>query len=137
MMGRELCGLPVFSLAEDRYLGRVADFYIHSDDMRLTGISLGKVRAGRRLRWFSAGSICRIYRDGVIVLSSSHGRTPRFIGENNVSYHEFTAASSIFLPEGEVVSDLIFDESFTVAGYEISGGLWKDLSEGRRAVPRR
>ena len=60
----------------------------------------------------------------------------RFIGEDAVSYLDFTRDTAVFLREGEVVSDLIFDDRFAIDGYEISGGLWNDLVRGRTYRPR-
>ena len=58
------------------------------------------------------------------------------MGENTVSYLDFSKDHSIFLREGEVVSDLIFGDEFHIDGYEISGGLWNDLVRGRTFRPR-
>lgn len=136
MMGRDLCGLPVFSWREGNYIGRVADFFINGKTKTLFGISLGKTFPRKRYRYVDAGRICRIYKDGVIITSSEHIESLRFIGEDAVSYLDFTRDTAVFLREGEVVSDLIFDDRFAIDGYEISGGLWNDLVRGRTYRPR-
>ena len=123
MLGRDLCGLPVFSWQEGNYIGRVADFFINGKTKKLFGISLGKTFPRKRHRYVDACHIFRIYKDGVIVSSA-------------VSYLDFTKDPAVFLREGEIVSDLIFDDRFCIDGYEISGGLWNDLVRGRCYRPR-
>lgn len=135
MMGRDVCGLPVFSWAEGCYLGRVSDFFIHTETKSFLGISLGKKFPGK-MRFVAKGSIRRIYRDGVIISSAAAVRSVRSLGENSISYLDFSRDISIFLREGETVSDLIFGEGFDIDGYEISGGLWNDLVRGRTFRPR-
>lgn len=135
MMGRDVCGLPVFSWAEGCYLGRVSDFFIHIETKSFLGISLGKKFPGK-MRFISRGHIHRIYKDGVIVSSSAAIRFVRSLGESSMSYLDFSKDTSIFLREGETVSDLIFGEAFDIDGYEISGGLWNDLVRGRTFRPR-
>lgn len=136
MMGRDVCGLPVFSWEEGRYLGRVADFYFHGDTKEFLGISLGKKFTGK-IAFIGKKNILRIYKDGVIISAQEAVRDLRIIGEDAVSYLAFSRDLSIFLREGEVVSDLIFDDRFCIDGYEISAGLWNDLVRGRMYRPRR
>lgn len=135
MMGRDLCGLPVFSWTEGCYIGRVSDFFIHGETKGFLGISLGKKFPGK-MRFVSKKNIHRIYKDGVIISSSNDIKSLRFLGENTISYLDFSKDISIFLREGEVVSDLIFGDHFDIDGYEISGGLWNDLVRGRTYRPR-
>lgn len=135
MMGRDVCGLPVFSRAEGCYLGRVADFFIHIETGSFLGISLGKKFPGK-IRFVSKGHIRRINKDGVIVSSSVAVRFVRSLGECSVSYLDFSKDRSLFLREGETVTDLVFGEAFDLDGYEISGGLWNDLVRGRSFRPR-
>lgn len=135
MMGRDLCGLPVFSWEEGCYIGRVADFYFHSDKKDFSGISLGK-KFCKKTIFVEKKNIFRIYKDGVIISSSDAIRLIRYLGDDIVSYLDFSKDSSIFLREGEVVSDLIFGDHFEIDGYEISGGLWNDLVRGRTFRPR-
>ena len=78
----------------------------------------------------------RIYKDGVIVSSADRVENLRYLGEDAVSYLDFTKDPAVFLREGEIVSDLIFDDRFCIDGYEISGGLWNDLVRGRCYRPR-
>ena len=136
MMGRDLCGLPVFSWEEGIFVGRVADFFIHSDTKGFLGISLGK-KFPFHFYFVSSADIRRIYKDGIIISSRESVRCLRFPGEHAVSYLDFSKDRSIFLREGEVVSDVIFDERFFIDGYEISGGLWNDLVRGRTYRPRK
>lgn len=136
MMGRDLCGLPVFSWQEGNYVGRVADFFVDGKTKTLFGISLGKTFPLKRYRYVDAAHICRIYKDGVIILSAEKIEEVRLLGEDAVSYLDFTKDIGVFLREGEVVSDLIFDDGFRIDGYEISGGLWNDLIRGRSYRPR-
>ena len=136
MMGRDLCGLPVFSWVKGSYLGRVADFYIDNETKTLTGISLGKSFPGKRILWVDEKNILKIYKDGIIVGAPTDLKKVRDSGENRVSYNDFIGAAQIFLKEGEVVSDLVFDKMRQISGYEISGGLWNDLADGRKFYPR-
>lgn len=136
MMGRDLCGLPVFSWNEGDYIGRVADFFIDGKTKQLFGISLGKTFPRKQHRYIGAKHIFRIYKDGVIISSADHIEHLRYFGDDAVSYLDFTKDIAVFLREGEVVSDLIFDDHFAIDGYEISGGLWDDLVRGRSYRPR-
>lgn len=136
MMGRDLCGLPVFSWVKGSYLGRVADFFIDNDKKALSGISLGKSFSGKRILWVAEKNILKIYKDGVIIASPTDLKKIRYAGADHVSYNDFTRNAQIFLKEGETVSDLVFDQQYTISGYEISGGLWKDLADGRKYYPR-
>ena len=136
MLGRDLCGLPVFSWQEGNYIGRVADFFINGKTKKLFGISLGKTFPCKRHRYVDACHIFRIYKDGVIVSSADRVENLRYLGEDAVSYLDFTKDPAVFLREGEIVSDLIFDDRFCIDGYEISGGLWNDLVRGRCYRPR-
>ena len=136
MLGRDLCGLPVFSWQEGNYIGRVADFFINIKTKRLFGISLGKTFPCKRYRYVDVCHIFRIYKDGVIVSSADRIECLRYPGEDAVSYLDFTRDPAVFLREGEIVSDLIFDDRFFIDGYEISGGLWNDLVRGRSYRPR-
>ncbi len=136
MMGRDLCGLPVFSWSEGNYIGRVADFFVNGKTKTLFGISLGKTFPRKRLRYVDARHIYRIYKDGVIISSAEQIERLSYMEEDAVSYLDFTKDIAVFLREGEVVSDLIFDDHFAIDGYEISGGLWNDLVRGRSYRPR-
>jgi uncharacterized protein YrrD len=136
MMGRDLCGLPVFSWVKGSYLGRVADFFIDNDEKSLSGISLGKTFSGKRILWVDEKKILKIYKDGVIIASPTDLKKIRNVGNDHVSYNDFTRSAQIFLKEGETVSDLVFDPHYAISGYEISGGLWKDLADGRKFYPR-
>ena len=136
MLGRDLCGLPVFSWQEGNYIGRVADFFINIKTKRLFGISLGKTFPRKRYRYVDVGNIFRIYKDGVIISTADRIECLRYPGEDAVSYLDFTRDPAVFLREGEIVSDLIFDDRFFIDGYEISGGLWNDLVRGRSYRPR-
>lgn len=136
MMGRDLCGLPVFSWVKGSYLGRVADFFIDNEKKALGGISLGKSFSGKRILWVDEKKILKIYKDGIIIASPSDLKKVRDVGFDHVSYHDFTRNAQIFLKEGEIISDLVFDQQYAISGYEISGGLWKDLADGRKFYPR-
>lgn len=135
MMGRDLCGLPVFSWEEGCYVGRVSDFFIDGDAKIFTGISLGK-KFPKKIMYVARNKIKRIYKDGVIITAIKDIHFLRSLGENTISYLDFSKDISIFLREGEVVSDLIFGDEFDIDGYEISGGLWNDLVRGRTFRPR-
>jgi len=136
MMGRDLCGLPVFSWVKGSYLGRVADFFIDNDKKALSGISLGKSFSGKRMLWVDEKNILKIYKDGVIIASPTDLKKIKTAGGDDVSYNDFIRNAQIFLKEGETVSDLVFDQQYAISGYEISGGLWKDLADGRKFYPR-
>ena len=136
IMGRDLCGLPVFSWREGSYLGRIADFFFDGVTMALVGISLGKIFPGKRQRFVAREHICRIYKDGVVISAREKIEKRQYLGDCCVSYLEFSKDSSLFLREGEVVSDFILNEWYEIDGYEISRGLWHDLVYGRSFRPR-
>ena len=136
IMGRDLCGLPVFSWREGCYLGRIADFFFDGITMRLIGISLGKTFPGKKLRFVAREHICKIYKDGIVISTRENIEKRQYLGDCCVSYLEFSKDSSLFLREGEVVSDFILNEWYEIDGYEISRGLWHDLVYGRSFRPR-
>ncbi|MGI5873635.1 MAG: PRC-barrel domain-containing protein [Bacillota bacterium] len=131
LMGRDLCGLPVFSLREGAYIGRVADYFVDGLSKSLDGIVLGRTFATKKMLYIPAAAIRRVYRDGVIVTTRDALERRRFIGGDAVSYQDFADDSGIVLAEGEIVSDIVFDDALFIRGYEISGGLWHDLVCGR------
>lgn len=138
MMGRDLCGLPVFSWVKGSYLGRVDDFFINNENKVLSGISLGKSSfSNKSMLWVAEKNILKIYKDGIIIASPADLKKIKDVGINHVSYNDFIREAQIFLKEGEIVSDIVFDQRHQISGYEISGGLWKDLADGRKFYPRR
>ena len=96
IMGRDLCGLPVFSWEEGCYVGRVSDFFIDGDAKVFTGISLGK-KFPKKIMYVARNKIKRIYKDGVIITAIKDIHYLRSLGENTISYLDFSKDISIFL----------------------------------------
>lgn len=133
--GREITGLPVFSWNEGVFLGRAQQCYLDISKGVLGGIILEKPNFKREKTYINAEEILKIYRDGIIAKSTDSTVKAKSLPQDTILYTEFLQRADLVYDEGEVVSDLFFDETMAMVGGEISQGFWHDLSYGRSFSP--
>ncbi len=129
--GRELLGLPVFSWMEGTILGRVMDILIDQDDQCLKGIILNKKNMRKENKVVFYKDILKIYRDGIIITSLDRIHEEKIHSSDGLFYIDYLQSIHLPLKEGEIISDLIFDIKNQIEGYEVSRGIWDDISYGR------
>ena len=135
MKGREICGLPVFSWQEGTLLGHVSQCYLDLKDGVMAGVVLERPLTKRWYTVIPSSEILKIYRDGIIVKSSDSVVETNQLGSGKIFCSEFLRRAELRFSEGEVISDLVFNQKNAIDGGEISKGFWNDLSEGRSFLP--
>ncbi|MEE0776062.1 MAG: PRC-barrel domain-containing protein [Bacillota bacterium] len=135
MKGREICGLPVFSWQEGTLLGHVSQCYLNLKEGVMAGVVLEKSMTKGWHTLIPISEILKIYRDGIIVKSSDSPLETNQPGSGKMFCSDFLHRAELMFSEGEVLSDLVFNEKNQIEGGEISKGFWNDLSEGRSFRP--
>lgn len=130
-------GLPIFSWDRGRFLGRARQCYLDIESGSLGGIVVEEGSFRRRKAYISADKILKIYRDGIIVKNKAAIVWERSLPPGQISLVDFLKQADLIYDEGEVVSDLFFNDDFAIVGGEISGGFWQDITQGRDFCPWR
>ncbi|MHB1125438.1 MAG: PRC-barrel domain-containing protein [Bacillota bacterium] len=139
--GRELLGLPVQSKQTGEVLGRIRDFLVDTDNMRLVALILKDGSWLREPEVIPIEDILEINKDGLIS-GGDQGPTCleglpelKTYGENNLRE---MAGSPVVTTGGTEIGtfqDLLVDASLgSLTGMEISGGLVSDLLSGRATI---
>ncbi|MDO4541253.1 MAG: PRC-barrel domain-containing protein, partial [Bacillota bacterium] len=127
----KLLGLPVFSWRKSSFLGRVRQCYLDIKAGTLGGLVIEEGAFRRRKAYIGASKILKIYRDGIIVKDKNDVVWVRRLPQGEISLKDFLSRADLVYGEGEVISDLFFDDDLNIVGGEISGGFWRDISRGR------
>lgn len=133
--GRELLGLPVFSWMESTILGRVMDILIDRDNLCLKGLILNKKNMRKENKIVFDEDILKIYHDGIIIVRENCVREEKLRAADGLFYIDYLQSIQLPLEEGEIISDLVFDVKNNIEGYEVSRGIWEDISNGRTFYP--
>ena len=88
LSGRDLCGLPVFSLRENRCLGHVSDVCLDVKAMALAGLVLDGRRTFKKVIFLPAAALRRVYADGIVALAA-RSLQKRRLKRDVVSYFSF------------------------------------------------
>lgn len=131
LRGRDIAGLPVYSLKEGTFLGRTDQCYLNLNRRCLGGIVMEKRPFSKIRSYFHMSSILKIYKDGIIIKEKGSLFPSRHIPQNTILYSTFLQYMEMPLKEGNVITDLFFDENFRIVGGEVSSGVWNDMVKGR------
>ena len=144
MRGKEITGLPVYDASEGRKLGSIKDIVLDIDSRKVVGFTVdtgGLFGPGHKV--LPMDEIKSIGPDAVMVEDKTHavlhdeGREPeirKILDEGHSVY-----GKKILTRSGKdlgAVSDIMVEtDSGVVSGYEISGGIARDIGRGRAVVP--
>lgn len=140
MRRSEVIGLPVLSTAGER-LGDVADLLVSAPDGRVIGFLLagGGTLSGHRVYPFEE---VRAIGDGAVLVDEPRAvlttRRARRLRELLARHNELVGKRLISQGGDDlgVIDDLVFDPvSGAIAGYQVSGGVVRDLLEGKDYIP--
>ncbi|MDD3925835.1 MAG: PRC-barrel domain-containing protein [bacterium] len=144
MRGKEITGLPVYDASEGKKLGSIKDIVLDIDSRKVMGFTVdtgGLFGPGHKV--LPMEEIKSIGPDAVMVSDKTHAvlhdenREPgikKILEEGHSVY-----GKKILTRSGKelgAVSDIMVDtDSGVVSGYEISGGVARDIGRGRPVVP--
>ncbi|MDD3806250.1 MAG: PRC-barrel domain-containing protein [bacterium] len=144
MRGKEITGLPVYDASEGQKLGSIKDIVVDIDSRKVEGFTVdtgGLFGPGHKV--LPMDEIKNIGPDAVMVEDKTHAvlhdenREPKIskiLAEGHTVY-----GKKILTRSGKelgTVSDIMVEtDSGIISGYEISGGVARDISRGRSVVP--
>lgn len=129
---RDLIGLPVIALKTEERLGWVTDVIFDEDSNEIKAIMVQKDSLlNKTIETIARGNVISIGKDGMIV---DKYRSEEIFG----SVFTRKVGSSVYSKDGELrgqVDDIFVNEKITaVLGYEITDGLFADITKGREVV---
>lgn len=136
-----MVGLPVLTASGGERLGEVADLLVNGHGGRVIGLLLsgGNAVFGHRVYPIeeiqAIGDGAVLVRDGGAVLTARQNARVRRL----LARHTDLVGKRLLNQKGDdlgVIDDLLFHpETGIIAGYQVSGGLVKDLVEGKGFIP--
>jgi uncharacterized protein YrrD len=137
LKGQQIIGQKVMTLKDGREIGRVEDLIVDDSEGYLKGIVLENRSILRNAKIIPWNHLVQVGRDALII-SGQEDVLDEANDLNSLLWRKNTGKNVISITGTEIgtIKDLVFDKNTgKILGFELSGGIWADLNQGRKMIP--